>query len=238
MQTIQNKLKNHEYNKDYEPLQVEINIIPPFYTTSPWLFFDSIVSYLCIRDVLGESFWSLPTNHIVDLTNLDVPLERTEDIYHASVGILNNPVLKKTTIYKRFTDYESNTLHNSVNKGRVRTNAGYYKDAMINLPSVVTDKIIFYCKGDKQELTYLLHHLHHIGKKAAYGGGEIKSIHIKGIEEDYSFYKEGKVMRPLPIGFMDIPVYEGMVWRNCTYKVPYWDNSQSTMCVVPENQLV
>jgi CRISPR type IV-associated protein Csf3 len=238
MQTIQNKLRNHKYNNDYEPLRVDVRIIPPFYTTSPWIFFDGIVSYLCMRDVLGESFWSLPSDHVVNLENLDIPLEHTKDVYHASVGILDNPVLKKTTVFKRFTDYEVNTLDDSVNKGRLRTNSGYYKDAMINLPAVVTDNITFYCKGDKQELTRLLKHLQYVGKKTAYGGGEVKDISITSINEDYSFLKEGKVMRPIPVGVIDVPVVPGRSWRKCTYKSPYWDGSQSRMCVVPENQLV
>lgn len=221
---------------NYSPLKIVMEVTPPIYITSPWLHLDSILSYLCLREALDDYFYILLSDEIVDISLLEIPLKKTGEVYHSSVGIYKNPKLYKDTIYKRFTDKETFHLSKKQQKGRIKTNQGHFKDFMINLPILITDQITFYCNGDKNELKRLLGHLTHIGKKTSIGSGRIRNVHVCDVPEDYSFFKDGQVMRPIPAE-MDIPIREGMRFEPQPYKSPYWDKNNVTMCIVPENQL-
>ena len=231
------RIIDYKTGEDYTPLKIKMEVIPPVYITSPWLHLDSILSYLCLRDALEDLFYSMPTEETIDISLLDLPLKKTIDVYHSSVGIYaNNSKLYKDTIYKRFTDKETYKLTIKQQKGRIKTNQGHFKDFMINLPILITDTVIFYCNGDKKELNRLLNHLTNIGKKGSIGGGRINKIHITETPEDYSFFKDGQIMRPIP-STMDVPVFEGMIFQQQPYKPPYWDKNNVCMCIVPENQI-
>jgi hypothetical protein len=229
--------KDYECGSDFVPLCVELSIRPPLFTTNPWIYLDGIISYLCMREALGEEYWTLPSHETIDIHNLQLPIKQTADIYHASIGIYNNPILKKNTFFKRFTDKETYHLTPKQRKGKIRTNSGYYKDFMINMPIVITNKVTFYCNGDKQHISRLLQNLTNIGKKTSIGGGHIKKITIKETETDYSFYKEGHCIKPIPKHLDTLPIQQGDIWKRVTYKPPYWDSSKSELCRVPINQL-
>ena len=233
---IMERINNYRTGDDYTPLMIRLGIIPPIYITSPWLHLDSILSYLCLRDALGDYFYILPTEETVDISLLDLPLKKTDDVYHASIGVYSNARLYKDTIYKRFTDKESYKLSKKQQQGRIKINQGHFKDFMIDLPILITDTVTFYCNGDKKEIQRLLNHLTHIGKKGSIGGGRIYDINITETDEDYSFYKDNKIMRPIPTN-IKIPLTEGMVFQRQPYKPPYWDKNNVCMCYVPENQI-
>ena len=228
----------YECCNDYTPLKVSLSIRPPLFMANPWIYFDGIISYLCMRDALGEEYWTLPTHETVDTSLLRLPLKQTSDVYHASVGILQDPVLKRNKIYKRFTDKETYLLDSQHQKGKIRINAGHFKDFMINLPMIITDKVTFYCNGDKKEISRLMKNLTRIGKKTSIGGGHIKEYNIIETEQDYSFYKDGYCLKPLPSHVDILPVSPGDKWRRCTYKPPYWNSVNCMLCRVPPNQLI
>ena len=231
------RILDYETGDDYTPLQIVLDVIPPIYIASPWLHLDSILSYLCLRDALSDLFYCMPTEETIDVSLLNLPLKRTSDVYHSSVGIYaDNVKLYRDTIYKRFTDKETHKLTHRQQKGRIKTNQGHFKDFMINLPIIITDTITFYCNGDKKELERLLSHLTSIGKKTSIGSGRIRNITITETNEDYSFFKENHIMRPIP-ATMDVPVFEGMIFQQQPYKPPYWDKNNVCMCIVPENQI-
>lgn len=231
------RILDYETGDDYTPLQIVMDVIPPIYIASPWLHLDSILSYLCLRDALGDLFYCMPTEETIDVSLLNIPLKRTSDVYHSSVGIYaNNVKLYRDTIYKRFTDKETHKLTHRQQKGRIKTNQGHFKDFMINLPIIITDTITFYCNGDKKELERLLSHLTSIGKKTSIGSGRIRNITITETNEDYSFFKDNCIMRPIP-ATMDVPVFEGIIFQQQPYKPPYWDKNNVCMCIVPENQI-
>ena len=77
------RIIDYETSDDYVPLEVKIGVVPPIYLTSPWLHLDSILSYLCTRDALNELFYCMPTDETINISLLDLPLKKTEDIYRA-----------------------------------------------------------------------------------------------------------------------------------------------------------
>lgn len=232
------RISNYGGEYTYNPLKISMDILPPLYINSPWLHFDSILSYLCIRDALDEVFYYLPTEKIIDISKLKIPLKKTEDIYHSSVGIYSdNLKLYRDILYKRFTDKQTYKLTKRQQKGRIPINRGHFKDFMINMPILITDNITFYANGDKNEIKKLLSNLKHLGKKTSIGSGQITKIKIKKIEEDYSFFKDNNIMRPIPVK-IKLPIIEGMRFEKQPYKPPYWDKNNISMCYVPRNQIL
>lgn len=231
------KIAEYNTGSDYAPLKIVMSITSPLYLNNPFLHLDSIISYLCLRDALDDYFYILPTEEIIDISKLDLPLKKTDDVYHSSIGVYSNIYqLKTDKVYKRFTDKETYHLTKEQQKGRIHINRGHFKDFMIQLPTVITDEILFYCNGDKKELKRLFKHLQNIGKKTSIGGGKISNIHVTETDTDYSFFKDNEVMRPIPCN-MKLPLVEGMVFQKATYKPPYWDKNNVAMCYVPRNPI-
>ena len=232
------RISNYGGEYTYTPLKISMDILPPLYINSPWLHFDSILTYLCIRDALDELFYYLPTEKIIDISKLKIPLKKTEDIYHSSVGIYSDNLrLYRDKLYKRFTDKQTYKLTKKQQKGKIPINRGHFKDFMINMPMLITDNITFYANGDKNEIKKLLSNITHLGKKTSIGSGQITKIKIEKIEEDYSFFKDNNVMRPIPVK-IKLPIIEGMKFEKQPYKPPYWDKNNISMCYVPKNQIL
>jgi CRISPR type IV-associated protein Csf3 len=169
---------------------------------------------------------------------MQLPLKRTEDVYHASVGIYHEPKTKLTRIYKRFEDYYLQ-FHPKLEKRKYNIGSGHFRNHMLNYPILITKRVTFYGCGDINTIDKLLGHLTHLGKKSAIGAGRIRSYKIKEAGADYSFYKENHgVMRPIPTSLnVPLPKEEGQVWMRMTYKPPYWDQRHATLCWAPKNQI-
>lgn len=236
---IMKKLMDYESGEDYEPLKVEMYLKSPLYINTPWINLDSIVQMLCFRDALGEDFYSLPSDITIRYDDLNTPIKKTKDVYHSSVGKFNVRKVFIDKIYKRFTDKEADYLTPKKQGSKIRINSGYFKDYMIQLPAILTSKIDFYTCADYNSLKILLSNLKCIGKKTSIGGGRLKQIKILKEDMDYSFFKDGEIMRTIPVNNdFKIPVTPGMGFSKQNYKPPYWDKSKVTMCITPPNQLL
>jgi CRISPR type IV-associated protein Csf3 len=235
---IMEKLGAYTSEHDYAPLKICMKLKSPLYLNTPWINLDSIINMLCFRDALGEDFYNLPTNKTIRYDDLDTPLKKTDDVFHASVGKFNPEKVFIDTMFKRFTDKEAHKLSSKGNRSKVRVNSGYFKDYIIQLPAVLTEEIIFYCCADKDNLKYLLNNLKQLGKKTSIGGGRIQKIIYTDTEVDYSFYKDEEIMRSIPFKLIKhFPMIPGTTGSIQNYKPPYWDKSNVTMCLTPPNQL-
>ncbi len=235
---INQQIHNYQCGEDYHPLQISFKVRPPVFIAHPWLYFDSLIQYLCLRDALGEHFYILPTDIELPLDDLMIPIKKTGDVYHASISQFDKAPLYQSTIYKRFNDKNIDKLKPKQRQGRIHTDSGYFKDFMINLPFITPNRISFYTCADPKEIKRLLPHLNHLGKKGSIGGGKILKYKIKKTEADYSFYKDGQIMRPIPQELTKkIPLIEGTQFMNSSYKPPYWDKRNIKMCLVPKNPI-
>lgn len=235
---IYEKMKNYMVGQDFQPLQIIFKIRPPLFVSNPWLYLDSLVQYLCLREALGELFYILPSEINLELDNLMLPIKKTDDVYHASVSQFDKAPLYQSTIYKRFDDKNTYKLKPKQRQGRIHTDRGYFKDFMINLPFLLSEEVSYYTCADKAELERLLPNITNIGKKTDIGGGRVLDIEIKEVESDYSFYKDGRIMRPIPPHLAKkLPLMEGTTYMNTTYKPPYWDKRNVAMCLCPKNEV-
>lgn len=239
MQKIYENIENYRVDMDYQPLKICFHLRPPIFIGSPFIHLDSIVNYLCLRDALGELFYSLPTEETINTENLLLPIKKTGEVYHTSIAFFEELGLYQDIYYKRFTDKQYYNIMNSKKfKGRIHTDRGHFKDFMINMPFILTKKATFYTNADKKEMKRLLSNLVSLGKKNSINTYNITSFDIEETDIDYSFYKDGEIMRTIPTDLkLPIPVTPGMCFSIQSYKPPYWDKNNVKMCYTPKNQL-
>ncbi|OPY23620.1 MAG: hypothetical protein A4E26_00734 [Methanobacterium sp. PtaU1.Bin097] len=235
---IHKQIRDYQCGGEYQPLKISFKVRPPVFLAHPWLYFDSLIQYICLRDALGEHFYILPSDQVLPVDQLQIPIKKTDDVYHASVSHFDKAPLYQSTIYKRFNDKNVDKLTPKQRKGKIHTDRGYFKDFMINLPFITPNEISFYTCADPYELKRLLPYLSGLGKKTDINAGNILNWKIEETETDYSFYKDGQIMRPIPQELArDFPMVEGMQFMNSSYKPPYWDKSNIKMCLVPKSQI-
>lgn len=193
-----------------------------------WYHGDALVAVQLIHDILGDRFHDLPAKQPWPVGDwLAMPLRKTGDVYHSSVGLLDSDLLKTTTIYKRFAEDERVLLRS----GRIRKGSGKFRDFMMKVPYSTTKTVTFCMNGDLDEIRRVLSTVSHLGKKAAIGGGEVVGLEVSAIDEDRSLVADGKAAREIPIRMLKS--YDPSYMMRRAYKFPYWDLGNVTECIVP-----
>lgn len=116
---------------------------------------------------------------------------------------------------------------------RIRINAGEFKS--YDIPIVVFDlkTVWFYFQSDDViEVERLIKtHLYGIGKKTAYGYGEVTGFTIDKIDFDPFV---NSVIRPIPIEPTDLTNGKNIKSKIMTWKPPYWLPENQTFCIAPQ----
>ena len=193
-----------------------------------WYHGDALLAVQLMHEILGDHFHDLPAKQPWPVGDwLSLPLKKTGDVYHSSVGLLDSDLLKTTTIYKRFAEDERVLLRTK----RIRKGSGKFRDFMMKLPYSTTKTVTFHMNGDIDEVKRVLSTVAHIGKKAAIGGGEVIGLQVSAIDEDRSLISDGKAAREIPCEMLKSYDLGYVMLRS--YKFPYWDLGNVTECVVP-----
>lgn len=170
--------------------------------------------------------------------DIELPLEKygqDKVIYKASSMMIKTPaqVSREPWVKSQsWMDYGRTISPSSFNR-QIRNDQGVYKSAAGYMHLIAAPQVYFYFTGDGQAVKTLLEHLidSGIGLRASAGYGQVKKITIEP-SKDYSLIAEdGYPARNIPITEMkeDIrwPVQRG------TYKPPYWDYEDATLCYIP-----
>lgn len=203
----------------------------PIMLGHPWLALDGILAHLINREKRGQDYYTLPSKEVISQQFLYegsvMPLVQTKDVFHGSVAWLDCEEASTTTIYKRFAEQQSHTIHTKAKA--IDIARGYFKAYAMRLPYIPARTATFYARGNLKEVLRLLSYLPGLGKKVAYGYGLIKSVSVEETDEDYSLVKDSIAMRPLPCS-LGFDSDEKMM---LAYKSPYWDKRNVAVCVPP-----
>lgn len=194
--------------------------------------FDSILARLYFSQLEKEGIFD--GDYAQKLPFLDM----TDGVYHASFAIFNGvynydkEVMVKSFDHDMYAKFGEIVNKNGKGKGNVITTNGAYKNGFYNIERLGVDKILYYARGDGEEISSLLKNLRHIGKKSSLGWGEIEKIEIEKIDEDYSLVKDGLIMRNIPkensLGVED-------TGRVSLFRLqhPYWKRTDMVECLMP-----
>jgi len=236
-QRILNKLA--AYRPDaytYRPFVATFEMSSPVCLAHPWINGDALIASQLMRHILGDDFYTLPTKRVLPINDyLELPLEKSYDVWHASASVFDIDDVFLTTIYKRFDSQNTDIVNNR--KKKIPLGAGFFKGCMIRQPYTPSRTIKFFFNGDMEMCSRLLQHVPALGKDRSRGFGVVKSLSVEPCSEDYSLFKDGIVMRPIPaldIKHMGIP--EKSIRSN--YKPPYWNHGKAVMCAVPGTKMI
>lgn len=198
-----------------------------------FLPFDGILYYFACQQKYGFQEYTLPgINPKIDVI---LPLKRVNNknewFYSASwayplqAWFLSESVCNWTKSF----DLNYSDLTKFKNKAKVENKKGKYKSYNMPVFYKVTDKIIWYVVGDKEEIASILQFAQSIGKKTSQGWGRVKKWAVEEIKEDWSIRKDGKLTRGVPVSYdKNTP---GQI-INYGFRPSYWQKENQGAIVV------
>ena len=231
-----------------QPLQITAYVAGSISLARPEdLALDGLLAYQVLRKHFGSDFYTLPDPKEV-LYFARLPLEMrgesvsvqtgdlfpVESLWYWACSSAQIAVKGRDTQYwnKRFDTQAALSDHIDFG-GRVEKiliEQGRYKAYHMPLPTLVCDKVVWYAYGDAEQIADLLCPIMAIGKKHSQGNGHVIQWEIEPIAEDWSEWKDGKLMRPIPG-----PLARGITpldIQYIAYRAPQWHSSNQMMCVV------
>jgi len=203
------------------PLRVAFFLRTPVALGFPWIFFDSLLAHVALREELGERYYSLPTKIPIDRIP-DLPLKRWRGVYVASVSVFEPEAeLSVYQFYKR-GDFP-------FPRGKIRRGSGFFKDFIIRAAYVPAHKVVFYATGELEGVERLVKKVSALGKERNVGFGAVKEVRVEETEEEWGLVRDGLAMRPIPVKLLRR--YEDAAYL--AYKPPYWAKESVDLCAVP-----
>jgi CRISPR type IV-associated protein Csf3 len=204
-----------------------------------WLPLDGLLLYQQTRDELGAQEMTTPgTSSLAQpkgeaMKGGKLPIKTVhskEWYYRCSWAQWSENVEAKDYWNKRYDNALSEFVTFGDRRGTVNNAAGQYK--AYHQPVFYRSAlwVRWYCVGVKAEIERLLSTLTHIGKKSAQGWGRVARWEVESIVNDWSIWKDEKLMRGIPS--FEKPNYVGDV---ALYGVrpSYWDRRNQIMLVLP-----
>jgi len=203
--------------------------------TNSEINFDALLSFCICKKETCENFFVFSGKQD-DLEDLDLNiLDEKFGVYTASSGI--GYYREFFGSWKKQFCYENDNLIDFRNvKKRIDIGCGHFKAYNMPLELRAYENILFYVRGDKEKILDLINnHLFNIGKKASQGFGEINEFEAVDMEEDYSIFKDGRLMRPIP---MTEETVNECLHRNTKFRIilrpkkpPYWRQDCLVKCI-------
>lgn len=197
----------------------------------PYVNGDGLVAHLEALEEYGREYLEIKSKSAIDSPvelDLDVPLEETEGVRHASISFFDSDERYQTTLYSQYDEkraHEVESRRQYINQG-----SGEYKSQMITQPYYAAHRAVFFFRGDLDRLKELFDkHFSALGKKRAAGFGDVYAMEWDTLEEDRSLIHDGQAMRPIPVEFLDSWERE----EYTSWKPPYWLDENHARCAPP-----
>lgn len=208
------------------------------------IILDAIISAAKAKEILGEQFYSgenIAGTEEQIRSMLDPILDTRNGVYCTSIGIGDNREYVGSWS-KRWCDKNEDIVKfRGKGKQRVDIGSGHYKNYHMPLVLKSYKTITFYVRGDMQEVQRLLeNYIFYLGKKGSQGYGQILKWEFEEITEDWSIWKDGKAMRPIPAKSCK-EYFEQKIEEQTNIFVtrhpvipPYWRTDYIELCLFPE----
>jgi CRISPR type IV-associated protein Csf3 len=222
----------------FENLKIKFIMASPT-AAMEYLYFDGILAAATVKEKMGEDYFDIKPKE-KDLRHIELPLDRKYGVWCASIGFGNHNEFVGSWC-KRWDDKNDDIVKfPEKNKIRVDIASGGLKNYHIPLVYKSYKEIVFYARGNYETIKRLLdNHIFYIGKKASQGYGEIKEIIIDKINDDYSLFKDGYPVRPVPVEEYK-EYFEEAAANNTKLNItmhaakpPYWRTDCMEYCFMP-----
>jgi len=206
-----------------------------------WLPLDGVLLYQHVRSDIGVQEFSIsgasiltqPKGEPIKGGRMPIAIVHGKDWYYRCSWAQWGPHADGQDYWsKRFDMTHASLIDFNGKRGRVDTSAATYKAYRMLVFYRSALWVEWYMKCDENWLRNILPMITHLGKKTSQGWGRVMNWEIEPIEKDMSIWKEGKLMRGIPI--IDLP--KDFVPSRIGYygvRPPYWDNRNQMELVLP-----
>lgn len=225
------------------------------------LALDGLLAYQVLRKHFGEEFYHLPSPHEclyfarlpLEMRGRPSPIIRQlptgakwmepgtdtmdDSLWYWSCSSAQIEVKSRDTQYwnKRFDTQAGLSDHIDFG-GRVEKiiiEQGRYKAYHMPLPTLVCNKVVWYAYGDAAKISDLLSPITGISKKRSQGQGHVLRWEIEVMQEDWSEWRDGWLMRPVPAPLAGEMLKQGGGWnmQHIAFRAPQWHPANQMMCI-------
>lgn len=224
----------------FKNLKITAKMRTPIATIEP-IILDSIISAAKAKDILKDNYYQTHNTHgdyELIRSTLDKILDRESGVYCTSVGLGTSREFVGSWS-KRWTNKDTDLIKwKGRGKKRVDTGRGRYKNYHMPLIIKSIKEITFYARGEKETiLTLLNEHISYLGKKGSQGYGQVNTWTVEAIEHNYSVWKDGEPMRPIPLiecnEYIEKNIDDDLIIQEHPVIPPYWREDYREMSVMP-----
>jgi len=187
---------------DFEPLAVRARLRTPV-VCDEWLPLDGILLYQAHRDLDGDRALTLPgaytTSGVAALPVKKHHWGKGDFYYRSSFAQWGPYVDGRDHWNKRFDAGFADLVDFKGRRGRVIIEQNTYKAYHVPVYYRSALFVEWYCLADRQAISHLLSTATHIGKKISQGWGRVVSWSIEPVQDDWSVWREEKLMRGVPV---------------------------------------
>lgn len=199
----------------------------------PALPLDSMLAFASVVRDYGDRYFNDLTNKVAIQPGL--PLDRRgqgQDWYWACSINQSQPVAEYVVHWhKRFDDEHIAYLAPSAKK--VETGSGRYRGYRMPMPILLFDYLEWFAVGDAARVRDLCRLLTHVGKKSSQGFGPVAEWEVIPWSEDWSCWRDGQPMRPIPVSDLPAGAPAGLAAAVRGIRPPYWHTPAWRRCLLP-----
>lgn len=202
------------------------------------IMIDSVITAAYYKDKVREEYYNgdnICPNEQTVVGEIGKLIDRKFDVFCASQGIGDNREFVSSWV-KRFDDKDTGLIKFK-GKGKKRLDVGGGPMKNYHMPIVLQScqMVTFYIRGDMEEIRRLLtEQISYLGKKGSQGFGQIIRWKFEELDNDYSIWKDGELMRPIPVRYFSCKDY------NIQYiplTPPYW-RREKELCTMPKTTIM
>jgi len=205
-----------------------------------WFPLDGILLSQWVRDDLGvrdvtvpgASLLAEPKGEPMRGGRMPIKVTHNKDWYYHCSWAEWGPYVDGTEYWnKRFDNPLADLIEFDGRRGKIDTSAAMYKAYRMPMYYRSALWVRWYLVGDIEKIRYLLATVTHIGKKISQGWGRVAKWEVDEVAEDWSIWRDGKLMRGIPVYNLPKDV---RATRRVSYGVrpPYWDKRNHMELVV------
>lgn len=219
---------------NFEPLRIRAWLRTGV-VADKYLPLDGILLYQAHRDAYGAQAVTIPGEYSAQ-GGCTLPLEiehpgRRDWYYRCSWARWSHDVEGRDHWNKRFDSAFAHLIDFSDRRGKVIIEQGRYKSYHMPIFYRAALWVEWYALGDAREIGRLLSTVTHIGKKTVQGWGRVYRWEISSTPEDWSVWKDGRLMRGIP--GRDAAGKGPVNLAHYGIRPSYWKSSNQMMLAVP-----
>lgn len=227
----------------YVPLSVRALLRTPV-VSDPWLPLDGILLYQHTRADLGAQDATVPGASLLQEEKgdpmrggrLPLAIVHGKDWYYKCSWAQWGPHADGQDHWnKRFDNALADLIDFRGRRGKVIIEQSTYKAYHMPIYYRAALWVEWYLVGEPERIRELLSTVTHLGKKTAQGWGRVIRWEIEPVDEDWSIWKDGKLMRGIPPEHAKDQVPLDLAFIHYGIRPSYWDKRNQMLLLVPSH---